>query len=104
VLAGCWALIIAAAGCGGGSGSAPNGSTPKVFRLGTINYIDSLNPFVGYETQSYNTYHMLYPQLVQYDAKQRLVGDWATGWSSNAAGTVWTFHLRPGESGPTASR
>ncbi len=95
VLVGCCLLMLLAAACGG-SGSGTAGSSPQVFRLGTISYIDSLNPFVGYETQSYNTYNMLYPQLVQYDAKQHLVGDWATRWSTNAAGTVWTFHLRPG--------
>ena len=61
----------------------PQWKTPALFRLGTINYIDSLNPFVGYETQSYNTYNMLYPQLVQYNAHQQLVGDWAKSWSSN---------------------
>ena len=80
----------------------PQWQDAGIVPAGTINYIDSLNPFVGYETQSYNTYNMLYPQLVQYNAHQQLVGDSAKSWSSNSAGTVWTFHLRPGGNGRTA--
>ncbi len=87
-------LTLALAGCGGASGGS--GSNPAIFTLGTTNYIDSLNPFVGYETQSYNAYNMLYPQLIQYNAKDHVVADWAKTWSANKAGTVWTFHVRAG--------
>ena len=62
------AVVTAAAGCGGG-GAAPggggggSGGTVKggILRVGTTNYIDSLNPFVAIESQSYNAFVMEYP-------------------------------------------
>src|SRR5262245_24107519 len=92
-------LTIVAAACsstGGGttssataSGPAPTGSTSAtpsqqldtqaVLRIGTINDIDSFNPFNYIETQAYQAMIMLYPQLVQYDHGPdgyTIVGDW----------------------------
>ena len=37
-----------------------------MLRIGTINYIDSLNPYNYIEAQAYNAMMMIYPQLVQY--------------------------------------
>ena len=58
------------------------GETVKggILRIGTINYIDSLNPFNYIESQAYQAMIMIYPQLVQYDAGttgSRSTGDWA---------------------------
>ena len=97
-------LVATAAGCGGAGGSAGGGGTSGggavkkggILRVGTTNYIDTLNPFIGIETQSYNAYVMLYPQLVQYGPGLKLVGDWATSWDTSADGKTWTFHLRSG--------
>ena len=98
------AVVATAAGCGGG-GAAPAGgggtSGGKVIkggilRVGTISYIDSLNPFVALLSQSYNAFVMEYPQLVQYGPGPKLEGDWATSWSHSADGLTWTFHLKPG--------
>jgi peptide/nickel transport system substrate-binding protein len=94
------AVVTAAAGCGGG-GAAPGGSgggTVKggILRVGTTNYIDSLNPFVALESQSYNAFVMEYPQLVQYGPSEKLEGDWATSWSHSSDGLTWTFHLKAG--------
>ena len=66
-----------------------------ILRVGTINYIDSLNPFVAIESQSYNAFVMVYPQLVQYGPGPKLEGDWATSWSHSADGLTWTFKLKP---------
>src|SRR5579871_3618242 len=97
------AAVALAAGCGGG-GTAPGGGGGSsggfvkggILRVGTINYIDSLNPFVAIESQSYNAFVMEYPQLVQYGPGEKLEGDWATSWSHTADGRTWTFHLKPG--------
>jgi len=95
------AVVTAAAGCGGG-GAAPGGGggtgTVKggILRVGTTNYIDSLNPFVAIESQSYNAFVMEYPQLVQYGPGEKLEGDWATSWSQSSDGLTWTFHLKAG--------
>ena len=66
------AVLVVAAGCGGGSSSSGGGETGSgphkggILTIGTINYIDSLNPFNYIEAQSYNAMIMIYPQLVQY--------------------------------------
>jgi peptide/nickel transport system substrate-binding protein len=96
------AVVALAAGCGGG-GAAPAGGGGSggvvkggILRVGTINYIDSLNPFVAIESQSYNAFVMEYPQLVQYTPGNKLKGDWATSWSHSADGKTWTFHVKAG--------
>ena len=45
-----------------------------MLRIGTINYIDSLNPFNYIEAQAYNAMIMIYPQLVQYGAGHEVRG------------------------------
>jgi peptide/nickel transport system substrate-binding protein len=99
------AMVLAAVGCGGsestsgqgtGTGSVVKGG---ILRVGTINYVDSLNPFNYIESQSVNAFIMLYPQLVQYayeDGKYEIEGDWAKSWETSPDGKDWTFHLVPG--------
>ena len=102
-------------GCGGsgtnatGSGGSETGAVVEggILRVGTTNYIDSFNPFHYIESQAYNAFIMLYPQLVQYDfqdGKYVIVGDLADSWDTSADGKDWTFHLKPGRSGRTGSR
>jgi peptide/nickel transport system substrate-binding protein len=95
------ALVTIAAGCGGGGAAGGGGGSGGVvkggiLRVGTTNYIDSLNPFVAIESQSYNAFVMQYPQLVQYGPGEKLEGDWATSWTKTPDGLTWTFHLKPG--------
>jgi peptide/nickel transport system substrate-binding protein len=99
------AMVLVAVGCGGsestsgqgtGTGSVVKGG---ILRVGTINYVDSLNPFNYIESQSVNAFIMLYPQLVQYayeDGKYEIEGDWAKSWETSPDGKDWTFHLVPG--------
>jgi peptide/nickel transport system substrate-binding protein len=102
------ALAVGLAGCGGGGssgaeqGTGASEGTPKkggILRIGTINYIDSLNPFNYIEAQAYQGMIMIFPQLVQYaTGTDGLVieGDWAESWETSADGKDWTFHLKPG--------
>jgi peptide/nickel transport system substrate-binding protein len=111
------AMVASACGGNGGgtnssatpSGPAPTGSATEspaqqidkeaILRIGTINDIDSFNPFNYIETQAYQAMIMIYPQLVQYDHDAdgyKIVGDWATSWDTSADGKDWTFHLVPG--------
>ena len=66
-----------------------------MLRIGTVNYIDSLNPFNYIEAQSTNAMIMIYPQLVQYGPGMKFEGDWANSWKTSADGKDWTFKLRP---------
>jgi peptide/nickel transport system substrate-binding protein len=95
------------AGCGGSESTSTSGQgtdTGKVvkggiLRIGTINYIDSFNPWNYIESQAYNGFIMLYPQLVQYDFKDGkyvIVGDLADSWETSSDGKDWTFHLKSG--------
>jgi peptide/nickel transport system substrate-binding protein len=103
--------VLAVAGCGGGgggdeatpagTGGAETGQVVKggILRIGTINYIDSLNPFNYIESQAYNAMIMIFPQLVQYkkESDQLVIeGDWAESWETSADGKNWTFTLKPG--------
>jgi peptide/nickel transport system substrate-binding protein len=109
--AGFWLVValvaaLSFAGCGGsestsGQGTDTSGKVVKggILRIGTINYVDSLNPFNYIESQSVNAFIMLYPQLVQYayaDGKYEIEGDWAKSWETSPDGKDWTFQLIPG--------
>ena len=96
-------VLVLAAGCGGTSSGEQSGQGEVVkggiLRVGTINYIDSLNPFNYIESQAYNAFIMIFPQLIQYDyadGKYRIEGDLATKWEKSADGKDWTFHLKQG--------
>ena len=91
------ALALLFAGAGAGAVGRPGGS--GILRIGTTNYIDSLNPFNYIEAQAFNSMIVLYPQLVQYAHGKdgyTIVGDWATSWKQSPDGKEWTFTLRPG--------
>jgi peptide/nickel transport system substrate-binding protein len=102
-------LLVGIAGCGGNGddGGAQQGTgetegTPVeggILRVGSINYIDSLNPFNYIESQAYQAMIMIFPQLVQYapgDDGLVIEGDWAESWETSPNGKDWTFHLKPG--------
>jgi peptide/nickel transport system substrate-binding protein len=110
--AGFWLVValvaaLSLAGCGGSESTSTSGQgtdTGKVvkggiLRIGTINYIDSFNPWNYIESQAYNGFIMLYPQLVQYDFKDGkyvIAGDLADSWETSSDGKDWTFHLKSG--------
>ena len=85
---------LTVAGCGG----QPAGSVKQggVFNLGSDTSIDSLNPFVAFQTDAYTTFDYIYPTLAQYNAKMQLVPDFATSWAVTDGGKVWTFHTVKG--------
>jgi peptide/nickel transport system substrate-binding protein len=94
------AIALVAAACtrggepssGGAGGSITEGGE---LRIAAFDGIDSLNPFVGVNDDSYSTYEYIYPQLVQYDRNVDFTPDLATSWDSSSDGRTWTFHLHP---------
>ena len=103
-------LILAAAACGGdgdgdgegtptGTGTSDGGEVVKggILRIGTTGEIDSINPFVAFNSESYQAFVVMYPLLVQYSPEFEWEGDWAESWETSADGLTWTFKLRPGE-------
>jgi peptide/nickel transport system substrate-binding protein len=78
---------------GSGSGSKAGGT----FRMGTSSRIDSLNPYVAFNQDAYNTFEYVYPFLVQYDkTNTKFASDFATSWKASDGGKTWTFKTRSG--------
>jgi peptide/nickel transport system substrate-binding protein len=86
------ALAVAACGSSSSGGQVKEGG---VFRLGSPATIDSLNPFVAFNSDAYSTFTYIYPELVQYNVKQQFVPDFARNWQVSPDGKVWTFHTQP---------
>jgi len=86
------ALVVAACGNSSSGGQIKEGG---VFRLGTPAAIDSLNPFVAFQSDAYVTFEQIYPELVQYNVKQQFVPDFARSWQESPDGKTWTFHTQP---------
>jgi peptide/nickel transport system substrate-binding protein len=80
-----------------GSSPSPSATAGKtVLRLGWTREPDNLNPFIGYGTPSYEVWALNYDLLVGFDPKtmKNLPGiGLATGWTTSADGTVWTFTI-----------
>jgi peptide/nickel transport system substrate-binding protein len=94
-MAAVFAVCLVAVACSTSKpGPAKQGGT---LRIGTIEGIDSLNPFVGFNQDAYSTWFYVYPSLVQYDlSTYKFVPNFATSWDTSADGRTWTFHLKPG--------
>jgi peptide/nickel transport system substrate-binding protein len=100
------AALAVALGTSAGAGAATPTGTAKakaggsgILRVGTIDYIDSFNPFNWIEAQAGSAMIMIYPQLVQYLYGKHgyyVAGDWAKSWSKSKDGKTWTFHVYPG--------
>jgi len=96
-------LILAVAGAA--SASSPSPAAPSIsaspgvtiFRLGTMEDVDNLNPFIGYSGVDYLVYHLNYDFLVGFDpAKLQPRPEFAESWSHSPDGKTWTFKIRPG--------
>jgi peptide/nickel transport system substrate-binding protein len=85
------ALIFTTTATGSGA-SAKSGGT---FRLGTANGIDSLNPYVAFNQDSYSAFEYIYPILVQYDSKLHFAPFFARSWHHSKNGKTWTFTTQP---------
>lgn len=92
------AALLGAA-CSSASSSGSQNSVVKqggILRIGTLEGIDSLNPFVGFNQDSYSTWFYVYPSLVQYDLHTyKFIPNFATSWQTSPDGLTWTFHLAP---------
>jgi peptide/nickel transport system substrate-binding protein len=87
-------LVAQAAGCAAGTSSPRGMRQGGLFRLGTDSGIDSLNPFVAANTDSFTVFEYIYPELVQYGPKLQIVPDFARTWKVSPDGLTWTFHTR----------
>jgi peptide/nickel transport system substrate-binding protein len=91
------AIAVLAASCSSSAHTAGAKTIQGgVFKWGTTSPIDSLNPFIAVQQNSYYTFEHVYPFLVQYGAGLRLEPYFARSWQVAGGGRAITFHLRPG--------
>jgi oligopeptide transport system substrate-binding protein len=87
--------IFVAFGCGdGGDGTGlPPGAS--VLRITDSDDVPSLDPAVGYDTESWTFEQAIFDTLVRYkDENIDLEPDLATGWDASPDARTFTFHLR----------
>jgi peptide/nickel transport system substrate-binding protein len=95
VLAGVLSVLLLSPGSGDSS-THSDAADARILRVGTLFYVDTLNPLVGIETNDTTAYTMVFPQLVQYAPGPKIAGDWASEWSHSSDWLTWTFRLRKG--------
>ena len=89
------AAAIIAAPARAEASASPSGAV--TLRVGWTTEPDNLNPCIGYESSSWELWHLNYDFLVGFSAKDLTpVPELATSWSSSADGKIWTFKLREG--------
>lgn len=95
-------LVLAAALIAGvaeafASDSSPSSQGKTILRLGWTSEPDNLNPFIGYESASYQIWALNYDKLGYNDAATlKDVPGLAESWTVSSDGKVWTFHIRQG--------
>ena len=92
-------VLVAAAGCGGGTTGTTNAAGEKPVTGGTINYFivepAFIDPVNGQESEGIQVINAVFDTLVTFDyITQELIPSAAEKWEANADATVWTFHLR----------
>ena len=91
-----WGVVSALAASSSPSPS-PSSGKKIVLQVGYDQSVDSLNPFIGYQTISWDIYSLNYDYLVNYDpATLKPVPGIAESWEHSPDGKVWTFHIRHG--------
>jgi peptide/nickel transport system substrate-binding protein len=86
----------------GSSGSATPSTSPTIppkttFTVGFLQDVDSLNPFVGILSSSYEAWGVTYDTLLGYSQKDfSPVPELASSWSESADHLTWTYKIRPG--------
>jgi peptide/nickel transport system substrate-binding protein len=79
--------------------SASAGAGKVVLKIGIMESLDSLNPFIGWTTISFELFYLDYLKLVGRDAEtaQPTAGQGvAKSWEVSPDGLTWTFHLNEG--------
>jgi peptide/nickel transport system substrate-binding protein len=90
-------VALAAYAAAGQTSTTKTLKSGGTFRIGTSSRIDSLNPYVAFNQDAYNTFEYIYPLLVQYDkASAKFIPDFATSWTTSNGGKTWTFKTRKG--------
>jgi len=89
------AALAAAVGVSAASAESPSSSEKLILRAGWTNDPDNLNPFIGYESSSYEVWRLNYSLLTGWDAKTlEPKPELAESWEVSDDGLTWTFKIR----------
>jgi peptide/nickel transport system substrate-binding protein len=94
--------LVAVAGLSGGASSAAQAepvaaTSGTTFTVGLLNNVDSFNPFLGIEAESYEMWALMYDYMIRYSDKDMSPEPGlATSWDTSNHGLTWTFHIRTG--------
>lgn len=69
---------------------------PVVFRAGTTQDLDSLNPYATLLVVGFESFQLSYNLLVDFGPDLEPVPGYADSWERAADGHSWTFHIRDG--------
>jgi peptide/nickel transport system substrate-binding protein len=93
----CLTLVLAALLPGLAAQPAASGADKVTFTVAFTDPVDSLNPFVGYDADSYELWDLMYDYMVGYSMKDLSPAPaLATKWETSTDGKTWTFHIRDG--------
>ena len=91
-------MLAAAALLGGGTVAAAaddGGDRPVTFTVGLQNEVDSFNPFLGIEAESYEMWALTYDYLISYSMEDMSPQPGlASEWETSEDGLTWTFTIR----------
>lgn len=92
------AFLLASLAPGLVAGSPAAAKAKVVFKVAMLGEsVDSLNPFVGIQSPSYEMWALTYDYLVGYSMTDMSPApDLATKWTTSSDGLTWTFTVRPG--------
>ncbi len=91
------ALSAAAVSVAGTPSSATAAEEKVTFKVGITNEVDSFNPFLGIEAESYEMWALTYDYMITYSMKDMSPEPGlATGWETSEDGLTWTFDIREG--------
>ena len=78
--------------------AASSDSGKVTFTVGMTNEVDSFNPFLGIEAESYEMWALTYDYMIGYSMKNMSPQPTglATSWDTSKDGKTWTFHIREG--------
>jgi peptide/nickel transport system substrate-binding protein len=89
------AALAVTLGCDPAINSKDSLAHPKVLHLSGENDVPTLDPAIGYDTDSWTFEQEIFDTLVRYgDANVDLEPDVALNWTVSADATVFAFHLR----------
>jgi peptide/nickel transport system substrate-binding protein len=88
-------LALCSTSCATGSSNSASVKEGGILRIGTIDTVDSLNPFVAFTVIPQVAFRQIYPTLVQFDqATLKPEPDFATSWTASGDGKTVTFTTR----------